>query len=151
MAEELTEEMGGQETPPADTGAKLFTQEEVDALIKKRIDKQNLKHAEELASRDEQLKAAQDEASKYKSQVEETERNEERKKLIREVMEKHRVDAKYASLLTADTEEELDKQAALIGEKFADPVPSDTGKPPHVSDSDADKKAFARELFGGHK
>lgn len=71
--------------------------------------------------------------------------------LVRKVAEKHRVDPKYAALLTADDEEGLTAQAKLIGERFADPVPSDTGKPAKGIKPDAadDMRAFAAQFFGG--
>ncbi len=47
---------------------------------------------------------------------------EQHAELVRKVAEKHRVDPKYAALLTADDEEGLTAQAKLIGERFADPV-----------------------------
>lgn len=147
---------------PENNQDKTFTQEEMNAIIADRLERERKKYADyEDLKKDAEAYRAKREADKTELQkaqdrIAELEREQgERKKkdehaaLVAKVMGEQKVDAKYASLLTAPDEEGLIAQAKLIGERFADPVPNEGGKPPKVADKDAEMKAFAHNLFSG--
>ena len=141
---------------------KTFTQEELNAIVADRLERERKKYADydDLKKDAEAYRAKQEadktELQKAQDRIAELEREQgERKKkdehaaLVAKVMGEQKVDAKYASLLTAEDEDGLVAQAKLIGERFADPVPREGGKPPQVGEKDAEMKAFAHKLFGG--
>lgn len=116
--------------------------------------KDNDRAAKELADiRDRQmsdLEKATKRAEKAEAALKEREAADARAALVREVMEKHRVDPKYADLLTADDEAGLTAQAKLVGERFADPVPTDTGKQPASGGGEDQRmREFAHSFFAG--
>lgn len=115
--------------------------------------KDNDRAAKELAEIREQqmtdLEKALKRAEKAEAALKEREAADARAALVREVMDKHRVDPKYADLLTAADEEGLTAQAKLIGERFADPVPTDTGaQPAHGDGEEQQMREFAHSFFG---
>lgn len=115
--------------------------------------KENDRVAKELAEIREQqktdLEKAVERAEKAEAALKEREAADARAALVREVMVKHRVDPKYADLLTADDEEGLTAQAKLIGERFADPVPTDTGEQPASGGGEDQRmREFAHSFFG---
>lgn len=141
---------------------KTFTQEELNAIVADRLERERKKYADydDLKKDAEAYRAKQEadktELQKAQDRIAELEREQgERKKkdehaaLVAKVMGEQKVDAKYASLLTAEDEDGLVAQAKLIGERFADPVPNEGGKPVQVGDKDAEMKAFAHSLFSG--
>lgn len=147
---------------PENNQEKTFTQEELNAIVADRLARERGKYAdyddlkrdaEAYRARQEadktELQKAQERIAELEAEQGERKRKDEHAALVRKVMEAQKVDARYASLLTADTEEALTEQAKLIGERFADPVPREGGKPPQVGDKDAEMKAFAHQLFGG--
>lgn len=103
--------------------------------------------AQEAAKSD--LQKATERIAQLEAERAERVKKDEHAELVRKVAEANKVDAKYVSLLTADDEDALTAQAKLIGERFADPVPTEGSKPPAVGDKDADLKAFAHSFFGG--
>lgn len=103
--------------------------------------------AQEAAKSD--LQKARERIARLESERDERRKKDEHAALVARVMGEHKVDAKYAGLMTADDEEGLIAQAKLIGERFADPVTTEGGRPPQVGGKDADMKAFAHQLFGG--
>lgn len=105
--------------------------------------------AQEAAKSD--LQKAQERIAQLEQEKDERAKKDEHAALVKKVMAEQKVDAKYASLLTAATEEDLVAQAKLIGERFADPVVTEGGKPPQVGDKDAEMKAFAHSLFSGSR
>ena len=149
----------------AETGenqGNTFTQEQLEAVMGERIARERAKFADydELKRKaqafDEAEAANASELDKMRKRAEEAESRlaeararEEHAALVDKIAKANNVPAKYAALLTAQTEEGLEEQAKLIGERFAGAVPSDTGKPAAVDDPDAARKRFARELFGG--
>ncbi len=115
--------------------------------------KDNDRAAKELAEIREQqmsdLDKALKRAEKAEAALKEREAADARAAMVRDVMEKHRVDPKYADLLTAADEEGLIEQAKLIGERFADPVPTDTGaQPAHGDGEEQQMREFAHSFFG---
>ena len=112
--------------------------------------KENDRAARELAEIREQqmtdLEKALKRAEKAEAALKEREAADA---LVREVMDKHRVDPKYADLLTAADEEGLTAQAKLIGERFAEPVPTDTGEQPASGGGEDQRmREFAHSFFG---
>lgn len=117
--------------------------------------KDNDRAAKELAEIREQqmtdLEKALKRAEKAEAALKEREAADARAAMVRDVMEKHRVDPKYADLLTADDEEGLTAQAKLIGERFADPVPTDTGEQPASGGGEDQRmREFAHSFFAGN-
>ena len=115
--------------------------------------KENDRAAKELAEIREQqktdLEKAVERAEKAEAALKEREAADARAALVREVMDKHRVDPKYADLLTAADEEGLTAQAKLIGERFAEPVPTDTGEQPASGGGEDQRmREFAHSFFG---
>ncbi len=115
--------------------------------------KENDRAARELAEIREQqmtdLEKALKRAEKAEAALKEREAADARAALVREVMDKHRVDPKYADLLTAADEEGLTAQAKLIGERFAEPVPTDTGEQPASGGGEDQRmREFAHSFFG---
>lgn len=115
--------------------------------------KDNDRAAKELAEIREQqmsdLDKALKRAEKAEAALKEREAADARAAMVRDVMEKHRVDPKYADLLTAEDEAGLIEQAKLIGERFAEPVPTDTGEQPASGDGEDQRmREFAHSFFG---
>lgn len=141
---------------------KTFTQDELNAIVADRLERERKKYAdyddlkrdaEAYRAKQEadktELQKAQERIAELEAEQGERKRKDEHAALVRKVMAEQKVDAKYASLLTAGTEEDLVAQAKLIGERFAVPIRTEGGKPPQVGDRDAEMKAFAHQLFGG--
>lgn len=141
---------------------KTFTQDELNAIVADRLERERRKYADyDDLKRDAEayrakqeadktdLQKAQERIAELEAEQDERKRKDEHAALVAKVMAEQKVDAKYASLLTADDEDGLVAQAKLIGERFADPVSTEGGKPPQVGDKDAEMKAFAHNLFGG--
>ena len=115
--------------------------------------KENDRAAKELAEIREQqmsdLEKALKRAENAEAALQAREAADARAAMVRDVMEKHRVDPKYADLLTAEDEAGLIEQAKLIGERFADPVPTDTGaQPAHGDGEEQQMREFAHSFFG---
>lgn len=115
--------------------------------------KENDRAAKELAEIREQqktdLEKAVERAERAEAALQAREAADARAAMVRDVMDKHRVDPKYADLLTAADEEGLTAQAKLIGERFADPVPTDTGaQPAHGDGEEQQMREFAHSFFG---
>ena len=115
--------------------------------------KDNDRAAKELAEIREQqktdLEKAVERAERAEAALQAREAADARAAMVRDVMEKHRVDPKYADLLTAEDEAGLIEQAKLIGERFADPVPTDTGaQPAHGDGEEQQMREFAHSFFG---
>lgn len=115
--------------------------------------KDNDRAAKELAEIREQqmsdLDKALKRAEKAEAALKEREAADAHAAMVRDVMEKHRVDPKYADLLTAADEEGLTAQAKLIGERFAEPVPTDTGEQPASGGGEDQRmREFAHSFFG---
>ena len=150
----------GQLMPEESNEEKTFTQSQLDEVVKERLARERSKYAdyEELAEKAKayddakeadvtELQKATTRADKAEAELKAYEEKEKQSAMVKKVMEENSVDAKYASLLTATDEDGLNEQAKLLAEKFAESVPSDTGKQASVgSDPSA---AFAHELFGG--
>ena len=115
--------------------------------------KDNDRAAKELAEIREQqktdLEKEVERAERAEVALQAREAADARAAMVRDVMEKHRVDPKYADLLTAEDEAGLIEQAKLIGERFADPVPTDTGaQPAHGDGEEQQMREFAHSFFG---
>lgn len=115
--------------------------------------KENDRAAKELAEIREQqmtdLEKALKRAEKAEAALQAREAADARAAMVRDVMDKHRVDPKYADLLTAEDEAGLIEQAKLIGERFADPVPTDTGEQPASGGGEDQRmREFAHSFFG---
>lgn len=146
--------------PEKENQEKTFTQDELNAIVADRLARERSKYADydELKTKAEAFdKAAEESKSELEKAKEriaalEGERDARNKRdehaaLVRKVANDMKVDAKYVQLLTAETEEALVEQAKLIGERFAEPVPSESAKPPIVGKPN-DEREFARRLFG---
>ena len=103
--------------------------------------------AQEAAKSD--LEKAQEQAARYKRELDERKKRDEHDALVRKVADEMGVDAKYLPLLTAPDYAGLKAQAELLAEKFAAPVATEGSKPPEVGQPDADMRNFAHTFFGG--
>lgn len=141
---------------------KTFTQSQLDEVLKERLARERGKYAdyEELAEKAKayddakeadatELQKATTRAEKAEAELKAYAEKEKHAALVKKVMDENKVDAKYASLLTASDEDGLVEQAKLLTEKFADSVPSDTGKQVNVSAENSANAKFAHELFSG--
>lgn len=140
------------------TEEKTFTQDEVNEIVKDRLARVEKKYADYAALQkkakafDEAKAADMSELEKERARADEAESKlhayeaeKARKELVKKVMDEYHVDAKFASLLTATDEDALKEQAKLLSEKFAEPVPSDTGK--QVNTASSAMAEFASNLF----
>lgn len=140
------------------TEEKTFTQSEVNDIVKNRLERVEKKYADyaELQKKakafDEAKAADMSELDKARTRADEAEAKlsayeaeRAHKELVKKVMNEYHIDAKFASLLTASDEEALKAQAQLLQEKFAEPVPSDTGK--QVDTSSSAMAQFASSVF----
>lgn len=124
-----------------------FTQADVDAIVKRRIDKQNAKHAEEMA----QLNAALDEA---KSNAQSAAAERDALKASAQKSEWAAAAAKEygvpSTILRGDTEEEIAKHAqeiaAEIGKNRAYPQFKDSGSSAGQA-TPSEKNDFVKQLF----
>lgn len=138
---------------PAETASKTFTVEEVDAVIKKRIDKQNAKHkseTDELSGRisdlEKLLKEKTDEAEKLKAAT-------HRAEWAKAAHEKHKSvpeDVLTHEALNFSAPEEVEAFAAFLAEKLDapsvfKPIRRDTGDP--KSPKPDAETAFIKNLF----
>ena len=152
----------GQLMPEESNEEKTFTQSQLDEVLKERLARERGKYAdyEELAEKAKayddakeadatELQKATTRAEKAEAELKAYAEKEKHAALVKKVMDENKVDAKYASLLTASDEDGLVEQAKLLTEKFADSVPSDTGKQVNVSAENSANAKFAHELFGG--
>lgn len=141
---------------------KTFTQAELDAIIGDRLAREREKYAdydslkadaEQWRSRQQdeksELDKLRDELGTLKAEKEERDTRDAHARLVSEVMQSHKIDSKYADLLTASDKDGLERQAELIGERFAEPAPSEGGKPPFVEPKTDMTKEFAHRLFSG--
>lgn len=157
----MAEETGTSQTQETTPEGNTFTQEQLDAIIADRLSREKAKYADyEALKKDAEayrankekqksaLEKANDRVAELEKLIADREAADARAELITKVMEEHNVDAKYAALLTADSEEELVAQATLLGERFADTSTRDSGKPADVgTDENADEKEFVRNIF----
>lgn len=146
-----------------DQDARMFTQEEVNALIGARLDRERAKFADydelkkdaeayraSIEAEKSELTRAQERIAELEAAKAARDAADARAEVVARVMREHSVDVKYAALLTADDEEGLIAQAKLVGERFAEPSKNDGKKPVRVSgDSEAEQKQFASSLFAG--
>lgn len=99
-----------------------------------------------------QLADAVARAEKAEAALAAREAAEARAELVKKVAEKHRVDARFLPLLTAEDEAGLTAQAELIGQRFADPVKSITGKQKNKDGGrQEDAREFAHAFFAGRQ
>lgn len=151
----MAEETGTSQSPE-----KTFTQEEMNAIIGDRLARMKAKYAdyEDLKADAEayrqQQEASKTEVEKLQEQVAALTKEKEAREaadkhaaLVASYCEKYHIDPKYASLLTANDEEGMTKQAELLGEKFAEPSARDGNKPAGVAPEKSDAKEFAHAFF----
>ncbi len=147
---------------PENNQESTFTQDQLNAILEDRLARERKKYADyddlkrdaeayraKQESDKSELQKAQERIAELEAQADARAKRDAHAELVRKVMEEQKVDAKYASLLTAEDEAGLKAQAKLIGERFSEPVPSEGGKPPMVGSKDAEMKAFAHSLFTG--
>lgn len=101
-----------QETPPEG----YLSKEQVDALVKARIDKQSAKHAKETDELRSQLEAAQAERDSAKAEAEAAKAREERAMAVEKAAAATGVPAKVLAAMAGDTAEEIDANAKLLAE-----------------------------------
>lgn len=108
------------ENPPAG-GSRTYTEEELDAVVKRRIDKQNAKHAEKMGELEQRL--AEEEASNQEmaEKIAVYEKKEQRHAAVEKVATETGLAPAQIKLLSGDTEEEL--LAAANAFKAASPNP----------------------------
>lgn len=111
--------------------SKTFTADELDAAIKRRIDKQNAKHAQELDALNAKIKELEDSAAKAEAERDELQRKSDAAKWTADAAEKFGV---KASLLRGATKEEIFEHAEQLSNEYNGyPESKSTGKPANVS------------------
>lgn len=161
MSEETTN------TTTEETQGRTYSEDEfqakLDAAIKERLARERKKTSDKYADYDAiKAKAAKfdeiEEASKsdlqkateqieeLKAQIAAREEADKKAKLIDGIAEKYSIPAEYTCFLTADTEEELESQAELLGTKFADVSENDGKKPADIKVPKDEMDEFFEQL-----
>lgn len=125
--------------------ARSYSQAEMDAVIKKRIDKQSEKHADEVEKLNKRIKELEDANQTAEATITQISKQKESAEIVSKVASATGLPSDVVADLRGDTEEEL-MQAA---ERLASLIP----KYPEVRDGGGAKKPetskehFVRELF----
>lgn len=100
-----------QQSQPAGGSERTYTFDELNAhtdrVVKERIDKQNEKHAKEIAAKDAELKKADDQIKDLSERLGQFEASKARGDLLSKVATATGVSEEQLALLKGDTEEEL--------------------------------------------
>ena len=152
MADEVT----ANETETTDTQAKVFTQTDLDAIVRDRLTRERKKYAdydkykaayEASLTQEEKTQQTLAEMTQRISELEaeKTAREEldAHKALVKKVMDAEGIDYKYAPLMTAKDEDGLKAQAQLLSATatFSEPSKNERRKP-------SDAPQSAAEAFG---
>ena len=122
--------------PAGDSLQKTFTEQEVDAKIKARIDKQNAKHAEELAAVSARVKELEESAAKVEAERDTLKKQKEIAELTQRIATEKGVPA---NMLHGETEEELTKSAEAVA-AYKESVLASVGTAPVITDSGEGKE-----------
>lgn len=114
---EPTEPEGQAAEPAAQGAGRTWTQAEVDAYAKRRIDKQNAKHAAELADAQAALAEAKAAAEAAAAEAEGLKRAAARGRAVAEAAKEHGVDAEILARMAGDTPEEIADNAQALAAK----------------------------------
>lgn len=125
-----------EQNQPAGGSDKTFTADEVDAKIKARIDKQNARHAEEIAEISKRLKELEERSAAAEAERDELQRKQEL------ADEKAKLVTEYdvpAYMLHGENQEELTKSAEAAA-AYRKEVLASVGTAPVIKDSGEAKK-----------
>lgn len=95
-----------------------------------------------------QLDEANAKAQAAQAEIDKARSERERTELVAKVADKHGIDQKFRALLTGADEEALEAQAALLEERFAEPVAADSGENKKFAPADDELRRLAHDLFG---
>lgn len=116
---------------------RTFTADEVDAKIKARIDKQNSKHAEEIAEISKRLKELEERSAAAESERDELKRKQELADMSAAIATEYDVPA---YMLHGENQEELTKSAEAAA-AYKKEILAGIGTAPIIKDSGEPKKA----------
>ena len=109
---------------------RTYTKEQLEAAIKARVDRQNGKHAEELAALQAQLAEAEGRAKAASEEAESMRAAKARADAVAEAAKAHGVDADLLAMMAGDTPERIEANAEALAAKMravpAYPVTSDS-------------------------
>lgn len=125
---------------------KTFTEEELDQRIKARIDKQNAKHAEELAEISKRMKELEERSAAAESERDELQRKQELAEATAKVAQEFDVPA---YMIHGETQEEIAKSAEAAA-AFKKEILASVGTAPVIKDSGEQKTPpkSSAALFG---
>lgn len=116
--------------PQGETRGRTFGQDEVDAIVKRRIDKQAARHAEEIEGLRSQLAEAEERAKAASTEAESMRAAKARADAVAEAAKAHGVDAELLAMMAGDTAEAIGANAEALAAKMravpAYPVTSDS-------------------------
>lgn len=135
-----------------DSSPKTFTLEEVDAVIKKRIDKQNAKHKSETDEMGQRISDLEKLLEEKTNEAEQLRAATERTEWAKSVHEKHKnvpEDVLTNEFVSCKSIEDMESFAVFLSEKFSvsvfAPNVRDTGDP--KSPKENPNTGFVKELF----
>ncbi len=114
-------------------GSRTYTQEEVDRIVKGRIDKQNQKHRAELEKVQKTAQDAEEHAAAAAKDAADLKAMQARQASVASAAAKHGVNADILARMAGTTDEEIEANAALLAEampKAAYPSIADNGNQP---------------------
>lgn len=118
-----------QEAPKAEQ-PRTYTKEQLEAAIKARVDRQNGRHAEELAALQAQLAEAEGRAKAASEEAESMRAAKARADAVAEAAKAHGVDAELLAMMAGDEPERIEANAEALAAKMravpAYPVTSDS-------------------------
>lgn len=123
---EPTKEETKQENTAQSQAEKAFTQEELDAVVKHRIDKQNAKHAKELDDLKARIATLEEEGAKIKTERDNLQHASDISAWKAKAAQEMGV---QASILRGDSEEEIRQHAQAIKDAMPSVVVRDSGAP----------------------
>lgn len=116
---------------------RTFTEEELDQRIKARIDKQNAKHAEELAEISKRMRELEERSAAVESERDELKKKQELAEMSAAIAAEYDVPA---YMLHGENQEELTKSAEAAA-AYKKEIVSGIGTAPIIKDSGEPKKA----------
>lgn len=147
-----------------DDTPKTYTQDELNKIIGARLDRERKKLSEQYADYDSlkadaeayreiqeaqksELEKAMERIAALEAEKEARKAKDDHDKLVARIAAEHNVESDYVELLTGTTEEELNRQAELIGKRFAEPSKNERTAPVSIDAPDAELREFARQFL----
>lgn len=136
VVETVVDSTQAENQPAGDSSPKTFTEQEVDAKIKARIDKQNAKHAEETAKLNARVEELEKQSAQAQAERDALKHQSEIAQMAQTLAQEKGVPA---NLLHGETQEELTQSAEALAAYKAEILAS-VGTAPVITDSGENKK-----------